>query len=420
MEKKNYIASLIASLFLLPGLCGAAEKQVVPADPAAERTKSGPIQGWIEGGRTAFKVGEAITFRFHAGAEVSKLALTRWGDDRKEEKLETALTTNDDVRVTTSLDKPGTVSVQAKSGDKNLVVTAVVEFEKIRGNEAGAPKDFDAFWKTMWEKGRAEVGKAKVESYKGSDCRFTALIPCGAAQPSSIGYSIPKDAKPKSCDAYFSFPGWSPVDATGVPPPVPKRIAVEFNVHGAKCGEKMEYHAAFAKEHNLFNYCFTGNNQDREQTYYHEMALRLIAALEYVKTLPAWSGVIHVHGGSQGGFLSILAASLDPTVKEVNALYPWMCDVDSDVRGYLGGWRPGYTDALAYYHPLHHAMRFRADQKVHLCAGLGDVTCRPFGIIALYNAIHGVERKSIDVYQSSMHCMPSKNGKLDFRKEEKR
>lgn len=396
---------------LLSTLLAAAT--LVPADFSAERTKSGPIQGWIDGGKTAFKVNEKITFRFHG--EVSELELTRWGDDRAEEKSKISLTTNEDVCVTTSLGKPGTVSVQAKSGDNNLIVTAVVEFEKIRGNEVEVPRDFDAFWQDMWKKGSSSVKEAKVEKYKGRDTQFTALIPCGAKQPSAIGYSIPKGAKPKSCDAYFDFPGWNPVDTTGVPPPYPKRILVMFNVHGAKCGESNEFNAQFAKDNHLYNYCFDGDNHDREKTYYHEMALRLIAALEYVKTLPEWSGVIHVHGGSQGGFLSILAASLDPTVKDIDALYPWMCDVDSDVRGYLGGWHPAYTDALAYYHSLYHAMRLRPDQKLHLCLGLGDVTCRPFGIIALYNAVKGLASKSIDVYQSSIHCAPSKNKKLDFR-----
>lgn len=392
----------------------AAEVRVVPADAAAERTSSGAIQGWIDGGKTAFAVGEKITFRFHATAVIPPLKLTRWGDDCKQEKLESPVTTNDDVCVTTSLDKPGTVSVQAAAGDSDLIVTAVVDVNEIRGNEAGCPKDFEAFWKAMWKKGSAQVGDAKVEKYKDRETSFTALIPCGAAQPSSIGYSVPKDAKPKSCDAYFSFPGWNPVDATGVPPPYPKRILVEFNVHGAKCGESEEFHANFAKEHNLYNYCFVGDNADREKTYYHEMALRLIAALEYVKTLPEWSGVIHVHGGSQGGFLSLLAASLDPTVKEVTALYPWMCDVDSDARGYLGGWHPGFTPALAYYHALYHAMRLRPDQTVRFCVGLGDVTCRPYGIIAAYNAARNAKEKSIDVLQSSGHCAPSKNKKLDF------
>lgn len=393
---------------------GAATKiERVAADAAAPRIKdfSGKLFGWIDGGKTAFEKGEKIRFRFHANADVKELSFHRWGDDRIDETVTAANDGTGDLVYETSMAKPGAVSVEAKFPQGMLMLSAMVAFEEIKGNFELRPADFDAFWDGIRKQAKASLAQARVEP-KGKG-RFVVTIPCGAAQPMVMGYAVAEDAAAKSCVADFDFPGYNPTFSAGVPMPVKGRILCSLSVHGSPIGMPGDYYQQFAVSNKLNQYGFEPErNRNRETTYFHDMALRLVTALEYVKTLPQWSGEMSVHGGSQGGFLSLTAAGVEPSVKTIAALYPWMCDIDSDVSGYYGGWHPHYTPALAYYNPVFHAANLKPDQKLESCIGLADITCTPYGIAAVFNAVKGP--KSIKVYQAAWHCGPSRNAKLDF------
>ena len=393
---------------------GAAVKvERVAADAEAPRIKdfSGKLAGWIDGGKTAFARGEKIRFRFHADAGVKELSFHRWGDDRLDETVTASNDGTGDLVYETEMAKPGAVCVEAKFPQGALTLSAMVAFDEIRGNFALRPSDFDAFWSGIRARAKASLEKAAVEPR--GEGRFVVTIPCGAAQPMVMGYAVPADAAEKSCVADFDFPGYDPTFSAGVPAPRKGCIACSLSVHGSPVGMKGDFYQQFAISNNLSQYGFEpARNGNRETTYFHDMALRLVTALEYVKTLPQWSGEMSVHGGSQGGYLSLTAAGVEPSVKSIEALYPWMCDVDSDVSGYFGGWHPHYTPALAYYNPIFHAANLRPDQRLACCIGLADTTCTPYGIAAMYNAVKGP--KSIKVYQAAWHCGPSRNAKLDF------
>lgn len=391
----------------------AVKVSSVAADAEAPRIKdsSGKLAGWIDGGKTAFEKGEKVRFRFHADADVKELSFRRWGDDRIDETVTAANDGTGDLVCETSMAKPGAITVEAKFPQGSLILAAMVAFDEIRGNLALRPDDFDAFWDGIRAQAKASLAKARVEPQGGG--RFIVTIPCGAAQPMVMGYAVPEDAAEKSCVAFFDFPGYNPTFAAGVPMPGKGRIACSLSVHGSPIGMTADFYQQFAVSNNLSQYAFEiARNQSRETSYFHDMALRLVTALEYVKTLPQWSGEMSVCGGSQGGFLSLTAAGVEPSVKSIEALYPWMCDVDSDVSGYFGGWHPRYTPALAYYNPLFHAANLKPDQKLTCCIGLADTTCTPYGIAAMYNTVKGP--KSIKVYQAAWHCGPSRNAKLDF------
>jgi cephalosporin-C deacetylase-like acetyl esterase len=96
-------------------------------------------------------------------------------------------------------------------------------------------------------------------------------------------------------------------------------------------------------------------------------------------------------------------AGLDPAVTQCEANAPWLCDMGGKARlGRNSGWQPAFTDALNYYDPVHHAARIPETCRVNLSrAGLGDNTCPPSGIAAVFNAVRGPA--SIRFVQGSEH-----------------
>lgn len=371
----------------------------------------GPLRGWIRGDRSEFAVGEKIEFCFSVPTNAAKVALYRFGDDLVEERYAVDAVTDAGIVLATQLAKPGVVSVELSCDRGALTLSAVVGFDAIRGATAGRPADFDDYWAGLRAQAKASVVNAEVTPWKAGRSGFTVTVPCGAKAPMTAGFSVRADAAPKSCTARLTFPGYNPMHASSVPSASQGLIVLDFNPHGSPLGRKPEFYARFAETNRIQSYGFERElNADRETSYFHDMSLRLLTALEFVKTLPQWNGRIEVVGGSQGGFLALLAAANEPAVKKVDAVMPWLCDFDSGRAGYRGGWHPYYTDAMAYYFPLYHLPNVRAEQVV-LTAGLADTTCTPYGIIAAYHAL-GCP-KTLHLLQGVGHCGSSRNPRLD-------
>ena len=69
--------------------------------------------------------------------------------------------------------------------------------------------------------------------------------------------------------------------------------------------------------------------------------------------------------------------------------------------GTAGTLKPAYTNALMYYDCCSFATLVDKDVNVSLSAGLGDLTCPPSGIMAVYNTLDC--NKNITVYQNTTH-----------------
>jgi len=177
-------------------------------------------------------------------------------------------------------------------------------------------------------------------------------------------------------------------------------IAFDVNAHGMELGRADAYYAQLQKD--LANYCFKNEeNVAREKTYYYGMALRVLRALQYVKSRPEWNGrELQSNGGSQGGLQGLWGAGLDPDVTSSDIWSPWSCDFGGSTLGRQRGWRPDYQDALNYFDPVFHAKRIKA--RVHLVANYGDYTCPPSGVWLVYNNIPH-ENKTLEVKQGCTH-----------------
>lgn len=372
-----------------------------------------------------YKPGEKMEFtlRIFDGATAiggKTLKWTRSGDDGKSEKGE-GVASETGLKISTSLDKPGFVRIQAqafgedgkklqgfvggwganKSGDIFFDGGACVEPEKLQS--AQEPADFDDFWKSTKAK-LAEVpikAELKEVDVKNSKVKLYAVrLDCAGPKPVTGYLSIPNGAKEKSLPGIAQFQGYGVGKHN--PPGWLNGAAIVFdvNAHGMELGREDAYYEQLKKD--LSNYCFKNDeNVDREKTYYYGMALRVMRALQYVKSRPEWNGKeVQSNGGSQGGLQGLWGAGLDADVTSSNIWSPWSCDFGGITLGRQRGWRPDYKDALNYYDPVFHAKRIKA--SVHLVANYGDYTCPPSSVWLVYNNIPQ-ENKSMEVKQGCTH-----------------
>ena len=372
-----------------------------------------------------YKPGEKIEFTLTvldgATAIAGKtLKWTRSGDDGKTDQGE-GVATEAGLKITTSIDKPGFVRIQAqafgedgkklqgfiggwganKTGDIFFDGGACVEPEKLQ--PVAEPADFDEFWKKAKAKLAETPLKAELKEVDVKNPKvklYAVTLDCAGPKPVTGYLSVPIGAKEKSLPGIAQFQGYG-VNKHN-PPGWLNESAIVFdvNAHGMELGRDDAYYEQLKKD--LSNYCFKNDeNVDREKTYYFGMSLRVLRALEYVKSRPEWNGKdLQSNGGSQGGLQGLWGAGLDADVTSSNIWSPWCCDFGGITLGRQRGWRPDYKDALNYFDPVFHAKRIKAN--VHLVANYGDYTCPPSSVWIVYNNIPP-ETKSMEVKQGCTH-----------------
>jgi cephalosporin-C deacetylase-like acetyl esterase len=131
------------------------------------------------------------------------------------------------------------------------------------------------------------------------------------------------------------------------------------------------------------------------------MMLRLMRALQFVKSLPEWNGRdLIVTGTSQGGMQAVAAAALDQDVTRCEASKAWCADLAGISLERTPGWRPDLLQGILYYDTA--SMGKRVSCEVSLISGLGDDVCRPSGLTVLYNQIPS-SKKTITYIQGNGH-----------------
>ena len=366
----------------------------------------------------------------------------RKGDDGKYAEGKVPFVIGQTCVVTTSLDRAGFVRLEAKvyDGKTNKPVLrdkkapgapdwspvkevffdggAGVAVDEIRQAKA-EPADFDAFWDGQ-KKLLAEVPvKASLTPVKTvNGCKiFAATVDCAGPRPVTGYLFIPEGAQPKSCRARVAFQGygfyrqgcpeWASWGCVGN-----KEIFFEINAHGYELDRDQQYYKEFEKGIRTAKYTYAFSPEENakpETAYFRWMALRVMRALQYVKTLPEWNGKdLIAEGGSQGGLQTSWAAGLDPDVTLARPSITWGCDFAATEPGgrLHGNWYIKYAPGLDYFDSINHIKRAKCPVEVTR-AGLGDYTCPPSGLAAYYNAVP--TPKSILWVQGSQHgLVPTK------------
>ncbi len=362
-----------------------------------------------------YKPGERMVFAIQLLADGKPVAgrnlvWTRRGDDTKTDKGEAVSSDTKPLTIETSCDRPGFVHVEVRvvgadgkpmKDARDLEVSgsfgAGVEPEKIAG--VPEPADFDAFWAKQKARLKEVPIKAVLVPVTDGDPKydvFDVKIDCPGGKPVSGYLTKRKGAAAKSLPARVGFMGYGVTSAR-------KNyggITLHINAHGIENGREKAYYEQL-EAGPLKYYAFDKEqNNDPETTYFNGMMLRVLRALEYVKTLPEWNGKeLAVEGGSQGGMQALTAAGLDQDVTHCQVLKPWCCDLGGGTVGRVEGWRPAWTAALGYYDAANHAKRIHCETNI--VTGLGDYVCPPSGNSVLYNNI--TAPKKIEYIQGSTH-----------------
>ncbi len=390
----------------------------------------------------SYKVGEKMIFSIKLldkDKQVGGIRLdwTREGEDGKKESGKAVSSATEPLTITTSIDCPGFVRIRVIARDKTGKTFASPVY-RYRGKDglvcfdggAGAeveklkswpePKDFDAFWarqKAKLAKVPMRADMVPVPSGNDKVLCWDVKVDC-VGKPVSGYLCKPKNAKAKSLPARISFHG-AGVHSAGKPVGAgATMIAMDINAHGLPNGEPKEFYENLDKT-TLYRYgrLDVEQNRDPETCYWNGMVLRLMRALEFLKSQPEWDGkTLTVSGGSQGGFQSLVAAGLDSDVTNCDTLVPWFCDLSGKAeQGRLGGSAPAWIEGLGYYDAVNHAKRIKA--RVTIVSGAGDYSCAASSQMVLYNNI--VAPKHLEFYQGWTHGFRMKNAKMSLLTNEK-
>ncbi len=265
------------------------------------------------------------------------------------------------------------------------------------------PDDFDAFWsakKRQLDKVAMTPVLTPVKSpVKEIEC-FDVQVPCLGGMPVSGYFARPAGAKPKSLPAVLSVHGAGVRSSnlgTAVKDACRGALALDINAHGIPNGRPKAFYAEL-KDGKLKDYRYRGRS-DRETCYFLGMYLRLIRAMDFLAARPEWDGrTLIVHGSSQGGGQSIVAAGLDPRVTAFVANVPAMCEHTGVVNGWPrlvprgpdGKPDPKIQQVSRYFDAMNFATRTRAEALVSV--GFIDNSCRPTTVYAAYNNLRGKKR----------------------------
>ena len=143
----------------------------------------------------------------------------------------------------------------------------------------------------------------------------------------------------------------------------------------------------------------TINLDNKDLYYYKRVYMGCVRANDFLGSLPQFDGTnLAVTGGSQGGALSIITASLDSRVKFLAAYYPALSDVTGYLHGRAGGWPHLFNkDNLAnnnskekietcgYYDVVNFARQLKTPGLYSW--GFNDETCPPTSMYSSYNVI---------------------------------
>lgn len=339
-----------------------------------------------------------------------KLVWERTGDDGKKE---TGNATSDTpLVVKTSIRQPGFVRLRVHALDKDgKKITAKKSFfDGGAGADVNAipahpiPADFNQFWDAEIKKMLDTPYTADLKDVPSKDPkiriqRFSITTLPGYKPTTGLIGSL-KDAAPRSQKLYIKMEGYG-FGPSSVNYNIVKQgsVFVIITRHAEDPQEQREYYKKL-QNGPMKGFCFRNNN-DKYQCDFYKMITRDYRAIQFAKTLAQWNRKdLKVDGGSMGGFRSIAQAALHKEVTFCNAYVPWCVDLSGHAKfKRLKGWRPDFTDTLAYFDAMNFATRITCTYNSGI--GLGDYICPPSGQILLFNNLKGP--KTLTVYQNMGH-----------------
>lgn len=185
-------------------------------------------------------------------------------------------------------------------------------------------------------------------------------------------------------------------------------ITFSIGIHGIPVNLAPEVYSAL--DHGALDGYTSFNLDDKDKYYFKRVYLGCIRSVDFIFSLPSFDGErIAVTGGSQGGALSIVTASLDSRIKYLAALYPGLCDITGYLHERAGGWPHFFTmeftnkaekiETSKYYDVVNFARSIKVPG--YYSWGFNDETCPPTSTYSAYNVI--TAPKELFIYQDLGH-----------------
>ena len=319
------------------------------------------------------------------------------------------------MRWSGAMKKPGfyRLKVTAHVGGKDYVGMCTAGFSPEQLQPATkCPPDFDQFWKNALDEARRqpldphltllpEKCTEKVNVYEVS---FVNDRPGGR-----IYGILCKPVKEGKYPALLRVPGAGARPYEGdVWTASQGAIVLEIGIHGIPVTLPRSFYENL--NHGAFDGYWETNLDQPSKNYYRRVVVGAVRSVDYIASLPEWNGrEIGVTGSSQGGFLSLATAALDPRITYVAAVHDAMCDYEIALEGRACGW-PHYfygvknpdmkkVEGARYYDGINFARRITCPGWYSF--GYNDEVVPPSSSYSVYNVV--TAPKTLSVYQMTGH-----------------
>ena len=293
------------------------------------------------------------------------------------------------------------------------------EYDMPKENHFEIIKFDEEYVRTLREYKIGNITEEMLKTFDFYEVNLKAPGPCH----SSNYLTVPKNAEPKSLYLQMSFDGYSAY------PPSPaystKCICLHCSHHGYKLPRPLEGYYMKLRQGVCMHYGLGDGKpnslyEDLNDNYMIYLHLRNLQALRFV-TDPAlssmieglhefWNGEVKMIGGSMGGYQAICTAGLSTILVKKSAPYK-LLSAGANVPAFcnLAGREENrvpcmtyYTEGMEYFDAAHLSAFIDVPVTIPR-VGLGDKTCSPNGILAMFNNIPSGVHKEINFLQGSDH-----------------
>lgn len=397
MKRLHFLTACLLACLLSPFLMAQPQERFIKVQVTPEKP------GWT------YTVNEPVRFRVNITQSGQPIGVTevRYAvmPERMPAEKSGTLTLKDGAAVVEAgtMKSPGFLrcEVEAMYNGKTYrgIGTAGFEPEKIQPT-VNMPADFNTFW----DQAKAELAKIPLQ-------QTTTLLPERCTDKvnvyhvsfRNIGNSrmfgilcIPK--VPGKYPALLQVPGAGVRAYSGDIGNAEKGfVTLQIGIHGIPVNLPDDAYVAL-REGALSGY-FSYHLNNKDNYYYKRVYLGCVRAIDFLYSLPETDTArIGIHGGSQGGALSIITASLDHRIKYLAAFYPALSDMAGFAYGRAGGWPQFYRnkkvdlqqikpelETISYYDVVNFARRLKTPG--YYSWGFNDETCSPTSMYAAWNQI---------------------------------
>lgn len=312
-------------------------------------------------------------------------------------------------------------------------IGAMYDADKIKALDS-RPADFDAYWASCRSKLDQVPLNPKLtevdvpQALQGKVKCYSVEVKCLGRTPVTGYLAVPVDAKPKSLPAYVNYLSmvWQDASRKAAMEMASKGVlALYVSWHGLPTGKTEEEYKRISRT--WYEEGGKAGDTGRDTWFGHDMYLRVMRALDFIKSRPQWNHrELVVCGGSLGGIQTIAAAALDRDVTIAVVSVPSGCEYNGHKQGrdaaalYHGKEGVARIEAdprravtLAYHDGVNFAPRIKCD--IYVCTGFADELCTPSSVFAFYNALPVTTKKFMSTTPSTGHYGTTKNTAGDKR-----